>query len=518
VAVIGAGFSGIATGVNLVKRGIRTFTIFEKAQSPGGTWWYNQYPGAECDVPSALYCFSFKPHAWTRPHARQAEILAYLEETIDEYGIRPMFELGVAVQSAVWHEDRQQYLVTLESGRTEWFDVVISAVGMLSDPSIPDWPGLGDFRGQIVHSSRWDPSLDVAGKRVAVIGNGASAAQILPQLQPQAGHLLSFQREPAWIAGKAGDHEYTEEELAELARVGRRRRLRWETLKGIDNSKKRKNRHDPELSAKMRAYCEGVLAKAFEDRPEMLPALTPTYDPKCKRLVASNTFYPALKEPNVTLVPRAVAAVTPTGIVDAQGEEHEVDVIVAATGFRAAEFLSTLEIVGRDGRSIQDHWAGSPEAYLGITVPGFPNFYMQYGPNTHGTVVTFVVERQAEFAARDVRRLARAGGGSIEVRASVNRRFQRRLQAAIDQVEVWKSGCHNYYLSATGQNVVQWPWTHIRYWLAARATRVASSRLRRLTDAHRAARARPPAPEAPVNHSTAAGNGDVREYAQEGTS
>lgn len=483
IAIIGAGIGGIAAAANLVRRGIRSFTIFEKSDGPGGTWWHNRYPGAECDVPSALYSYSFKPHDWSRTHARQAEIQSYLEETIDEFGIRPNLRLGVGVESAEWDDERQQYLVTTTTGETRWFDVVVSAVGMLNVPKIPDWPGMDSFAGPLFHSARWDPAADIDGKRVAVVGAGASAAQVVPGLQPHVEELLSFQREPGWVLPK-GDRDYTSSERTELNRFGRRRLARWKVFRAMDKG----GRGDPDIVAAQRKRLTARIAAQFPDRPDLRDALTPAFQPRCKRNVLSDVFHAALLEPNVRLITRSVERITPRGVVDDRGEEHEVDAVVLTTGFQAANFLSTLRITGRGGRDLHKEWGDDPRAFLGITVPGFPNFYVLYGPNTHGTVVSFVLERQAEFVARDVRRLRRAGGGTIEVRPEADAWYQRVLQEAVEAVETWKSGCHNFYLSASGRNVVQWPWTHRKYHFWARTLRRWSSSYRPLTRAALSAR------------------------------
>lgn len=472
VAIIGAGLGGIAAAVNLSKRGIRSFTVFEKSDGVGGTWWDNRYPGAECDVPSALYSFSFKLHDWTRTHASQAEIQEYLEEVVDDYEMRDRFRLGVGVVRAEWDEDRMQYLVTLTNGETHWFDVVVSAVGMLNVPNIPDWPGMESFNGPIFHSARWDSSVDLTGKRVAVIGAGASAAQVVPGLQPIVKELLTFQREPGWVFPK-DDRDYTQEERNHLSRFGRRRLVRWKTLRAMDKGLKVAS--DPEAAEKMVKRGTDYINSVFADRPDLAEALTPSFAPRCKRNIQSSTFYPALLEPNVTLIKRSIVRVTENGVVDDQGQEYEVDAIVLTTGFQAQNFLSTYDIVGRDGTSLHEYWGEEPHAYLGITVPNFPNFYIMYGPNTHGTVVSYVLERQAEFLARDVRRISSAGGGAIEVKPDVEAEFQRELQAGIDAVSAWKSGCNNWYETPSGHNVVQWPWSHDRYWWVARRTRRSSS-------------------------------------------
>ncbi|MBB3665564.1 cation diffusion facilitator CzcD-associated flavoprotein CzcO [Prauserella sediminis] len=459
VAIIGGGIGGIGAAVHLARRGTRTFTVFEKSEGPGGTWWDNRYPGAECDIPSALYSYSFKPHDWTRTHASQEEIQQYVEETIDDYQLREHIRFGVGVRSAEWHERRQQYLVTLDNDETHWFDVVVSAVGMLNVPKVPDWPGIETFEGPLFHSARWDPKAELDGKRVAVVGAGASATQVVPGLQPRVAELLSFQREPTWVLPK-GDRDLTPEERKERRRFGWARKTRFDMIRAMDKG----HGSDPEMIEAQRKRLTARINEAFDDRPDLAEAMTPTFQPRCKRNVFSDIYYPALKQDNVRLVPRGVERITPRGVVDSTGEEHEVDAVVLTTGFRAAEFLTTVKVTGRGGTDLHDQWGLDPEAFLGISVPNFPNFYMLYGPNTHGTVVSFVLERQAEYVAKDVRRLRKRGGGTLEVRPEANAWFQRVLQEAISKVETWKSGCNNFYTSASGKNVVQWPWTHQRYY------------------------------------------------------
>jgi cation diffusion facilitator CzcD-associated flavoprotein CzcO len=399
-----------------------------------------------------------------------------------------------------WNDERSQYLVTLEDGSARWFDVVATAVGMLNVPRIPAWPGLESFRGDVMHSARWDKSVDLTGKRVAVVGGGASAAQIVPGLQAVVSELLSFQREPGWVFRK-GDRDYTQEQRQDLNRLGRRKRERLKVFRGVD--KGLKSASEPDASVAARTRGETFLDDVFGDRPELRGVLEPSFQPRCKRNVLSDTFYPALAKPNVRLVHRSVESVTPEGVVDDHGHEHRMDAIVLATGFEAANFLSTLEVTGRDGRRLHEVWGDDPQGFLGITMPGFPNFYMLYGPNTHGTVVSFVLERQAEFVARDVRRLARKRGGTIEVTEKANTWFQGRLQRAIAEVPAWKSGCHNFYLSRSGRNVVQWPWSHGRYWLMSRALRVWSSKHKPLRAAQRAARDSLPATVATTKEGAA---------------
>jgi cation diffusion facilitator CzcD-associated flavoprotein CzcO len=476
VAIIGAGLGGIAQAANLVQRGLGNFVIFEKSDGPGGTWWDNRYPGAACDVPSVLYSYDFMLMDWDRTHATQAELQAYIEHVIDKFGFRDRLRTGTAVERVVWDDRTSTYELVTSRGDTERFNVVVSAVGMLNVPNEMTWPGLDSFAGLAFHSARWKPEYDLAGKRVAVVGAGASAAQIVPALAPVVSHLVSFQREANWVTPK-NDHVLSADERQALAGLRRKRGARKRTLRAIDKGLRVGVDVNGPAALAAREAGRAYIAKVFADRPDLAQMLTPDYPLRCKRAVVSSDFLPALTRENVQVVPRAVTAVRPHAIVDDQGADYPVDVIVMATGFQATNYLATLEVVGRDGRKIHDVWDGDPNAFLGLTVPGFPNFYMLYGPNTHGTVVSYVLERQAEFVARDVARLRRRRAGRIEVRPAAAAWYQRVLGRGLETVAAWTADCHSYYHSATGRNVTQWPWSHGRYKLWTRALRVPSSRI-----------------------------------------
>lgn len=476
VLIVGAGLGGIATAVNLVRRGIHSFEVFEKSAGAGGTWWDNRYPGAACDIPSMLYSYSFMLRAWPKTHANQAEIQQYVEDVIDAFDLRSRIRFDLGVASAVWRESRQTYDVTTSDGGHHEFDIVVSAVGMLNVPNEVNWPGIDAFGGDVVHSSRWPEGLNVTGRRVAVVGAGASAAQIVPELVLQAQHLVSFQREPAWITPKR-DRTLSPQEYARLASSPRQRWAeRRRILKGVDKALRVGTHVDSEPDRAARAASEAYIAEVLADRPDLRVRLMPDYPVRCKRTVQSNTFLQALTRENVT-VARGVHSATSTGLVDEDGVEHDVDLVVLATGFQTTNYLATIKVVGRDGREIHDVWGADPAAFLGLTVPGFPNFYMLYGPNTHGTVVSFVLEKQAEYVAADVVRMIRSGATAIEVRPWAARWFEKRLSAGLSRVEAWKAGCHSYYHSSSGRNVTQWPWSHRRYALWTRLLRVPSSRL-----------------------------------------
>ena len=481
VAVVGAGFGGIAAGVNLLRAGIRTFTIYESSLGIGGTWWDNTYPGAEVDVGSPVYCFSFKPYAWTRTHARQAELQKYLEETVDEFRLRPHLRLGVSVESATWDDDRHLWTVALDDGTTDECHVLVSGVGFLNVPRYPDWPGLDAFEGPAFHTARWEHQHDLTGKVVAVVGTGSSATQVVPAIQPIVERLYVFQREPGWVMPK-GERDLPDAERAALSTPWLGRRERWRQRYVLEKNLwgGHVNRVGTKANIAREQFCRDYIERELGDRPDLREAVTPTYPYPGKRPILASTFYQALKAPNVELVPKAVASVTPTGIVDADGVERRVDVIVMATGFQPANYLARLPITGRDGRSLQAYWAGEPHAYLGITVPGFPNFFMLYGPGTNGGEIVIMLESQAEYAVRAVKRMAREGVSAIEVRPRVEAAWSRWLESKMAGTS-WAI-TNNYFKSPSGRVVTQWPSGNLLYRLltkvGGRVSETTRSRIR----------------------------------------
>ena len=478
VVVVGAGFGGIATGVKLKRAGISTFTIYESSLGIGGTWWDNTYPGAEVDVPSPVYCFSFKPHRWTRTHARQPEIQKYLEETADEFGLRPHLRLGVTVQSAGWDDDRHVWAVRLDDGTTDECHVLVSAVGFLNVPRPPDWPGLQEFEGPKFHTARWEHHRDLTGKVVAVVGTGSSATQVVPAIQPVVEHLYVFQREPGWVLPK-GERDLTDEEQAHLARPwpGRweRTRQRWLLEKNLWGG--HLVRPGTRINTAREAMCRRYIDRVFADRPDLREAVTPTYPYPGKRPVLASAFYPALKKPNVTLVAKAVARMTRTGIVDEVGVERPVDVVVMATGFHTTDYLSRLGVAGRQGRTLQEYWGDEPHAYLGISAPGFPNFFMLYGPGTNGGELVIMLESQAEYAVRAVKRMIRGPVSAIEVKPRFDAAWSRWLDSKMAGTS-WTM-TNNYFRAPTGKVVTQWPYGNLPYRLLTKVAGWGSESTRR---------------------------------------
>ncbi|MCY1137230.1 NAD(P)/FAD-dependent oxidoreductase [Actinoplanes sp. Pm04-4] len=467
VAIIGAGLGGIAAAVKLKKSTSAEFVIFEQSAGVGGTWYDNRYPGCEVDVHSHAYSFSFLKYDWKRTHATQPELLAYAGHVVERFGLTPHLRLNTKVTGLVWEESTSTYTLSTADGDSQEFDVVISALGLLSVPRYPEWPGLETFEGPCFHTSRWEEH-DLNGKSVAVVGTGSTAVQIIPSIAPHAGQVHVFQREPGWIEPK-NEREYTARErwmfrhVPLLQRLHRARIFHQgnQRFKGYDVGSRRQRR--------MRDVCERFIAGSIAD-PRTRAAVTPAYPWGCKRPVLSSTFYPALNRENVELVPHAVTRVTPTGVVDATGVTRDIDVLILSTGFQPTKFLAGLDVKGRDGRGLHDVWRERASAFLGITVPGFPNFFILYGPNTNGGVsVIAQLERQAEVMVAAVRRMERARHGSVDTSAAATRRFigwvDRRLATSASAMN---SGCHNYYHDPSGHNVTQWPAGHLAYALATR--------------------------------------------------
>jgi cation diffusion facilitator CzcD-associated flavoprotein CzcO len=463
IVIVGAGFGGIATGVKLKRAGIHSFTIFEKSDGPGGTWWDNRYPGAEVDVASHLYAYSFKPYDWSRTHARQAELQRYLEEVLDDYGLRPHIRFGTTVDRADWDEQRHVYAVHLRDGEQVRAHVVVSALGLLNYPRYPTWPGLDGFKGPKFHTARWEHEHDLAGKRVALVGTGSTATQIVPEIGPVVDHLYLFQREPGWVVPK-GDRDFTEEERAAFRRQPLKRRMeRMRLAYMLERNQVGGAIHRPgtKINSLRQRQCLAFIEREFADHPGLREAVTPKYPYPGKRPILNSTFYGSLKLENVELIPRAVTSVTPTGVIDDDGTEYPVDVLVMATGFQPANYLASLEVTGRHGRTIHEFWAGEPQAMLGMTVPGFPNFYMLYGPNTNGGEIISCLERQAEHVVQNVRHMVRRGATAIEVRRGFYDRYNRWLQGKMDGT-AWTVS-NNYYKSPSGRIVTQWPFGALFY-------------------------------------------------------
>ncbi|MDX6287088.1 MAG: cyclohexanone monooxygenase [Frankiales bacterium] len=473
VAVLGAGFGGIGMGIKLKRAGY-PFTIYEKSDGVGGTWRDNTYPGAACDVPSHLYSYSYELNPWwSRTHATQPEILAYLERCADQYGVRAHVRTDTAITEARWNDATQQWQLTADTGETFVADVLVSSLGMLNIPHVPDIPGADRFTGRMFHSSRWDHSKPVAGERVASIGTGASAIQYVPAIAPEVERLTVFQRTPIWITPRI-DRAYTDEEQRRFARRPlAARRHRWQIWWSYE---KARFAVDSEQTVAQTALARSYLERKITD-PELRAKLTPAYPVGCKRPLISREWLPALTRPNVRLVTEPIIEITERGLLTADGEEHEVDTIVFGTGFRANEYLTAIDIHGRAGCRLHDDWRDGAEAYLGLTVAGYPNLFLLYGPNTNGVnSILFMHEAQARYVLRALVALSRWPIGAVEIRRRVMDRYNRRIQAAM-QDTVWLAGCRNYYQTPNGKVVTQLPYSGGRYWLRTRLLHIWNYRL-----------------------------------------
>jgi cation diffusion facilitator CzcD-associated flavoprotein CzcO len=460
VLVIGSGFSGLGFGHRLKEMGIDDFVVLERSSDVGGVWNLNTYPGCNCDVPSHLYSFSFAPNPeWTSTYSPQPEIRDYLRACVDRFDLRSHLRTGVEVQRAEWNEGEQHWRVETSEG--VWTaQVVVSAVGPLTEPKLPDVAGLEKFTGKVMHSARWDSEYDLTGKRVASIGTGASAIQYVPRIADDVKQLFVFQRSAPWIMPH-DKRPITEEERARFrAHPKSQRRERDKVYLSKEILILGFVKH-PRLMRLVEGLSRKHMERQVKD-PELRQLLTPDFTIGCKRVVPSNEWYPALQRPNVTLVPKALAEIRENSVVDSDGVEREVDVIIFGTGFHVADMPFSDKVHGRDGRSLADVWQGSPRAYLGATVPGFPNYFMFLGPNTglgHSSMI-YMIESQIEHIAGAIAALDKQGSSTIEVDRATHDAYNRMVDRKM-ATTVWElGGCTTFYQDATGRNATLWPdWT-----------------------------------------------------------
>jgi cation diffusion facilitator CzcD-associated flavoprotein CzcO len=457
VAIIGAGPGGICTGVQLLARDHDEFVIIEKAPEIGGTWYHNRYPGAECDIKSHLYSFSFAPNpAWSCRYARQPEIKAYLEDVVARFGLAPYLRLATEVRAARWDDGAAVWHLTTVTadGREETVDaeIVVSAIGMFGAPVAPDVPGLDRFRGTMFHSADWADEHDLTGESVAVIGSAASAVQLIPEITSLVGSLTVFQRTPNWVAPKEDD-PYTEDELAAFAAdPARVQAARDEIFTGIDPNL---TFADPDRRALAEAAGHHNIS-VVEDA-DLRHKLTPDKPFGCKRPLASNLYYPVFNLPHVELVTEPIVEVTEHGIVTGDGTVREVNTIILATGFATTKFLAALDVVGRDDLDIDEAWADGAQAYIGITTSGFPNLFMLYGPNTNNGSIIYMIECQVDYVMSMLDAMDEHDLCWVDVKRAVMDEYNDALQQQLANVEVWQAGCNGYYRVESGRIVTQWP-------------------------------------------------------------
>ncbi len=464
VGIVGAGFSGICMAIRLKQAGIHDFAIIERGDELGGTWRDNTYPGCACDVPSHLYSYSFERNPdWRRLFSPQPEILAYLKRIAEKHGIVEHIRFGEELLASDWDPDAQVWRGLTTKGEFSC-DIAVSAVGGLTEPVIPDVPGLDRFQGAMFHSARWDHEHDLTGERVAVVGTGASSAQFVPRIQPDVAHLLVLQRTPPWILPR-GDRGSTRFERWLMRRIPGVQRLVRAGIFGFFEG------GTPAFLGKSELLLRLIEGRARRHLRSQVPnrdlrrRLRPDYRIGCKRIVLADDWYPTLTKPNVEVVSSGLAEVRERSVVDSHGVEHEVDTIIFGTGFRIWDQPNMSRLRGREGRTMAETWDGFPQAYLGTAVAGFPNLFMLIGPNTgqgNNSVIN-MVEAQVDYVMGALRAMDSDGLATVEVRRDRQDSFNAEIQRRHDGA-VW-AGCKSWYLTEDGRNPTIWPgWTYEFWW------------------------------------------------------
>ncbi|TVP60612.1 MAG: NAD(P)/FAD-dependent oxidoreductase, partial [Halomonadaceae bacterium] len=465
IPIIGTGFSGLGMAIQLKKAREHDFRIFEKAGGVGGTWRVNHYPGCACDVQSHLYSFSFEQNPeWTRMFAPQKEIRGYLEQCADKYGLHPHILLNTGLANARWNESEQRWHLKDEHGKAYTADILVSGMGGLSIPSYPKINGVDRFKGKTFHSQDWDHDYDLTGKRVAVIGTGASAIQFVPEVQKKAAKLYLHQRSAPWIMPKP-DRAITEKERSLFRRLPLAQDIQRKAIYWMLESRVVPMVISPKVLKVAKMMARGHIRRQISD-PELRAKVTPTYEFGCKRILLSNNYYPALDKPNVDVITDGIREITETGIITEDGTHREVDVLIYGTGFKAADPVPAGLVTGRNGQDLQALWRNGPEAYKGTTVAGFPNFFMVMGPNTglgHNSMV-YMIESQIQYVLDAVTTMKREHIRSIEVDEKQQNAYNHRLQKSLGG-SIWNDGgCTSWYLHPeTGKNVALWPGFTFRF-------------------------------------------------------
>ncbi|MBN9388246.1 MAG: NAD(P)/FAD-dependent oxidoreductase [Chloroflexi bacterium] len=457
VAIIGTGFAGLGMAIRLKQSGQHDFVILERASELGGTWRDNSYPGCACDVQSHLYSFSFALNPeWSHVYSPQAEIWQYLQKTAEKFGIMPHIRWNSPLLEASWDEAAKAWQITTPQGDIT-ARVLILGNGPLSEPSLPNIPGLNSFKGKFFHSACWDHDYDLTGKRVGVIGTGASAIQIVPEIQPQVGQLVLFQRTPPWIVPRQ-DRAIPESHRKLFKRFPLAQRfvrtvIYWQRellAYGL-------TRYNPDRSKMFAQLAARHLQRQVAD-PVLRAKLTPNYAFGCKRILLSDNFYPALTRSNVEVVTERIATIIPDGVTTADGKEFRLDTLVCATGFHATDSPLFGKIKGRGGQILAETWREGMQAYLGSTVAGFPNMFFLIGPNTglgHSSMI-LMIESQLNYIVGALRTMKKEGLKAIEVRPDVVASYNEWLQDRLKKT-VWNSGCKSWYLDKQGHNTTLWP-------------------------------------------------------------
>jgi cyclohexanone monooxygenase len=464
VGIIGAGPGGLALGIFLRKNGFRDFIIFDREDGVGGTWRINTYPGLACDVKSHLYSYSFDLNAhWSRLWSGQPEILDYFERCAQRYQLAANLKLHTEIHSAQWNAESETWLLTTSKGEQYTFDVVISAVGLFTQPVLPDLEGQDEFTGTLMHTARWDHSVDLAGARVAVLGTGSTAAQLIPEVAKVAAKVYSVQRSPTWILPKP-DRPYSDREKWVFARIPFAKKIYRTRLWLRSESNIGVIEHGSDKTQEFRNIALKVLESTVQDE-ELRRKLTPEHPFGCKRLVFASDYLQTLTQPHVEVVSSPARALRARSLVTADGTELDVDVVLCATGYAAADYLGQIDVTGEAGRTLRETWRDGAYAYLGMAVPGFPNFFMLYGPNTNvgSNSVIFMLEAQARYIVRALKYMRRRRKSYIAVRADTMTDFLAKVDRWM-QGTVWLTRCSNYFRASNGRVVTQWPRSARAFW------------------------------------------------------
>jgi cation diffusion facilitator CzcD-associated flavoprotein CzcO len=468
IAIIGAGFGGLGTAIRLSQRGERDFLVFERESDVGGTWWANTYPGCQCDIPSHLYSFSFAPNPdWTRTYPKQPELRDYLRRTADRFGVDERIRCNTKVTAATWDEAATRWTLETTDG-TYTADIVVAAPGPLSEPSIPDLPGLEAFEGTVFHTATWKHDHDLTGRKVAFVGTGASAIQAMPEIQPIVERMTVFQRTPPWVVPHR-DRPITRAEKFLYRKVPAAQRLVRSLVYGLRELLVPGLAYRPQLMKGIEQVAHRHIARQVPD-PALRAKVTPDYAIGCKRILPSNKWYPALGAENVELLTEAIAEVRRDGVVSAGGEFREADTIIFGTGFYVTDIPLAGIVRGTDGRTLAEVWDRSPQAYRGATMAGFPNLFLLVGPNVglgHNSIV-FMIEAQINYILNALDQMGARGAARVEVRPDALKAYNDHLQSKMGRT-VWNSGgCASWYIDANGKNTTIWPDFTWRFWQQTR--------------------------------------------------
>jgi cation diffusion facilitator CzcD-associated flavoprotein CzcO len=456
IAIIGTGFGGLGAAIELKRSGFQDIVIFERGDDVGGTWRENTYPGAACDVPSPFYSYSFEPNPnWPHRFSRQPAILDYIRAVADKYDLQRHIRFGTAVTGARFDEASRRWHVEVSRGEPVDVDVVISAVGQLSRPAVPTIPGRDTFAGVTFHSAEWAHDVDLTGKRVAVIGTGASAIQFIPAIQPSVAHLDVYQRTPPYLLPRP-DRPFGPRHHAAFSKVPATLLVERATWYGAVEGLTVAWVYSKALATALRAWSRRHMQRQTAGRPGLFEKVWPDYPVGCKRVLFSSDYLPAMEKPNVDLITDGIREMTPVGVVTDDGVERPADVIIWGTGFKASEFLAPMGITGVGGRDLHEYWSEGARAYYGISVPDFPNLAIMYGPNTNtgGGSIIYFLETQARYIREMVEHLEKTGK-PLAVRHDVAEAHDEQIQRELAG-SVW-SQCSSWYRNSDGRITTNWP-------------------------------------------------------------